>query len=124
MSRAKIRMAKYLKDAKEKFKKEASEENPDPLAPNPYQKGTEEYDKHQMDCVKSYQNMLARYEKSSGMQDETKMKEIKKFFESPANREQYWKDFKEQIAAQQELLREVYGDPNADANVKTEPDAE
>lgn len=114
-------MAKRFRDAHEQTKKLASEENPNPLVPNPYPKGTDDYERHEMNCLKSYENMLEKIVKNAkdhGLLSETGMEAARKRFESPEYREQYDKDFKERIAAQ----RAAYGDDIF--NFETEQNAE
>lgn len=53
-------MVKYQKEAKERWKKSASEENPDPTLPNPYEEGTEDWWKYEDERAQSWRNMHAK----------------------------------------------------------------
>lgn len=112
------RIKKYLKDAKEKFEKAASEENPDPTAPNPYQMGTKEYERHQMECFESLQNMgekddkrwkekiekMKQSGKASRLLNDKEIENAKKLFESPGYYTEYLKRLDAQRAAQNAAL--------------------
>lgn len=119
-------VVEMIKDLDEKaareFNEEASKENPDPTEPNPYEKGTEEHNKHLHACIKSMMSLcekedkhwLEKYKNFKNIRNASKLLSDREIQDAITlfDTEEYYTDLRKRIDAKHVAQNSTLADEN------------